>query len=63
MSLFNIIKNLNITNTNQQNQQNQQNQDRTQLYSSIKLISNYIRGETSKFTKSELIQIINGLNF
>lgn len=49
MSLFNIIKNLNITNTNQQNQ----NLDRIQLYSSIKLISNYIKGETSKFTKSK----------
>lgn len=57
MSLFNIIKNLNLSNTNQQNL------DRTQLYSSIKLISNYIKGETSKFTKSELIQIISGLNF
>lgn len=57
MSLFNIIKNLNLANTNQQNH------DRTQLYSSIKLISNYIKGETSKFTKLELIKIISGLNF
>lgn len=57
MSLLTIIKNLNLSNTNQQNL------DRPQLYSSIKLISNYIKGETSKFTKSELIQIISGLNF
>jgi len=60
MSLFDIIKNLNLS-INQNLIQN--NQDRTQLYSSIKLISNYIKGETSKFTKSELYEIIYGLNF
>lgn len=56
MSLFNIIKNLNLEN-------NTIKINRNELYSSIKLISNYIKGETSKFTKLELIQIISGLNF
>jgi len=59
MSFYNIIKNLNIKNKNTI----LTNQDRIQLYSSIKLISNYIKGETSKFTKSELSEIISGLNF
>ena len=35
--------------------------DRSQLYSSIKIISNYIKGETSKFTKTQLSDIISGL--
>ena len=57
MSLYDIIKNINISNVNVSNL------DRTKLYSEIKLIGNYIKGETSKFTKSELINIISGLNF
>ena len=39
------------------------NDDRTRLYSSIKLISNYIKGEVSKFTKSDLKELMEGLNF
>ena len=46
MSLYNIIQSLNLNNTNN---------NRIALYSSIKIISNYIKGETSKLKKSELI--------
>ena len=44
---------MNILNTN----------DRSQLYSSVKLISNYIKGEVSKFTKLELKELVEGLKF
>jgi len=57
MSLYDIIKNtINISN-------DLTNLDRTKLYSEIKLIGNYVKGETSKFTKSELINVISGLRF
>lgn len=57
MCLYDIIKNLELI------ELNKNNNDKNKLYSSIKLISNYIRGETSKLTKIELIEIISGLNF
>jgi DNA polymerase III epsilon subunit-like protein len=54
MSLYDIIKYLNLDN---------QLDDRTLMYRSIKLISNYIRGEVSKLNKSELKNLIEGLEF
>ena len=56
MSLHDIIYNLKLDNFTNKN-------DRSQMYSSIKLISNYIKGEVSKFTKVELKDLIEGLNF
>ena len=53
MSLYDVISSLNLDNSNK----------RINLYSSIKLISNYIKGETSKFKKSDLIKIVIGLNY
>lgn len=54
MSLYNIINNLNFTNNNN----DVDNMDRTQFYSSIKLISNYIKGET----KNHILNIFDGHN-
>ena len=61
MSLYNVINNLNYFNSD--SNYNFDNMDRNQLYLVIKLISNYIKGETSKFTKSQLTNIISGLKF
>jgi DNA polymerase III epsilon subunit-like protein len=52
MCLYNIIEKLNLIENN-----------RPQMYSSIKLISNYIKGELSKFTKLELKKCIEGLKY
>jgi DNA polymerase III epsilon subunit-like protein len=54
MSLYDVISSLKIKDDMK---------NRIDLYSSIKLISNYIKGETSKLKKSDLIKIVIGLNY
>ena len=51
MSLYSTISNLDLSNL----------KDKISMYSSVKLISNYIRGDVSKFNKSQLNEIIGGL--
>src|SRR3990167_2421817 len=53
MSLYDIINNLELY----------ENNNKQQIYSSIKLISNYIKGDVCKFTKTELINITEGLKY
>ena len=53
MNLYDIISNLKLD----------KNGDRNQMYSSIKSISSYVNEDLSKMTKSELVKLIEGLEF